>query len=230
MLRRRTVHAFALLLATLAFVAPAAPAAGSSPAPVISAGSTAKKVIAITIDDGDSPAVCRSMVKTLRHDHVPATFFPIGSNVASAPALWTSIARHFPIGNHTMHHIDLTSVTPGRARQEIRKQARTVEAVTGRPGIPYLRPPFGAFNPDVQRLAGELGYRALVLWSVSDADTATHSKESGMLRDALRGTRGSILLMHCNAPVSADLLPQIIAAYQARGFGFVTIPQLLHIR
>jgi peptidoglycan/xylan/chitin deacetylase (PgdA/CDA1 family) len=228
MLRPRTLRSIAIALATLASLAPPGLAAARAPAPVIFAGSTAKRVIAITIDDGDSPQVCRSMARTLRQEHVPATFFPIGSNVARSPALWASIAGHFPIGNHTMHHIDLTRVPLARARREIRTQARTVERVTGAAGIPYLRPPYGAEDRDVRRLAGDLGYRALVLWSVTDADTATHSRESGMLRDALRGTNGSILLMHCNAPVAADLLPRIIAAYRAQGFGFVTIPQLLH--
>jgi peptidoglycan/xylan/chitin deacetylase (PgdA/CDA1 family) len=33
--------------------------------------------------------------------------------------------------------------------------------------------------------------------------------------------------MHCNRAVSQQLLPGIIEGYRARGFRFVTIPQLL---
>ncbi|HET7181507.1 MAG TPA: hypothetical protein VFI15_04670, partial [Candidatus Limnocylindrales bacterium] len=92
---------------------------------------------------------------------------------------------------------------------------------------PYLRPPGGAWDASVAGVARSLGDRALVLWDVTDADTALHSHLTGMIRDSLRGGPGSILLMHCNRPLSERILSRVIAAYRSRGFQFVTIPKLI---
>jgi hypothetical protein len=54
-----------------------------------------------------------------------------------------------------------------------------------------------------------------------------HSSWAAMLRTAMRGGPGSILLMHCNRSVSATLLPAIIKGYRERGFRFVTVEQLV---
>ena len=72
-----------------------------------------------------------------------------------------------------------------------------------------------------------MGIETLVMWDTTSADTALHSRPYAMVRSALRGRPGSIVLMHCNRSLSADLLPRIIRGYRARGFRFVTIPELL---
>jgi peptidoglycan/xylan/chitin deacetylase (PgdA/CDA1 family) len=194
---------------------------------VISRVPTQDREIAITIDDGGDPAVCAAMAGMLLRSGVPATFFPIGREVARSPAVWARIAQHFPIGNHTAFHAILTKLDAGRIERQILTDERLVQRAIGRPPIHVLRPPGGAWDMRVQRVADAIGYHVLLLWDVSDADTALHSRPAGMLRAALRGGPGSVLLMHCNRPVSQQLLPRIIAGYRARGFRFVTIPQLL---
>jgi len=188
---------------------------------------TPDREIAITIDDGGDPAVCAAMADTLVRQGVKATFFPIGRLVAGSPAVWARIAQHFPIGNHTAFHAILTRLDARHIKRQILTDERLVEGAIGRPPIHVLRPPGGAWDARVQRIADSLGYHVLMLWDVSDADTALLSRPAGMLRAALRGGPGSVLLMHCNRPVSEDLLPRIIEGYRARGFRFVTVPQLL---
>ena len=50
-----------------------------------------------------------------------------------------------------------------------------------------------------------------------------------MRRRALAGTPGSVNPMHCGARDTVDLLPGIIDDYLARGYRFVTVPELLGI-
>lgn len=188
---------------------------------------THEREIAITIDDGGDPAVCAAMAQTLLRLGATATFFPIGHLVARSPAVWARIAQRFPIGNHTADHATLTRLDAAEIEREILQDERLVERAIGHPPIHVLRPPGGAWDRSVRRVAAALGYPVLLLWNVTDADTALHSHAVGMLRDAMRGGPGSVLLMHCNRPISERLLPRIIEGYRARGFRFVTIPQLL---
>jgi len=50
-----------------------------------------------------------------------------------------------------------------------------------------------------------------------------------MLAAGEAGTNGSVVLLHCGPDATPWLLPSLIAAYRARGFRFVTIPQLLGV-
>jgi peptidoglycan/xylan/chitin deacetylase (PgdA/CDA1 family) len=197
---------------------------------VVSHGGRDQQVVALTIDDGNDAAVCRQEFDYLRANAVPATFFPTLDGVSTDPDLWREIAAAgYPIGNHTRTHADLTA--PGMDDAAIRKELvsarKGIEAITGRPMIPALRPTFGRSDDQVLRIAGEIGLHTAVLWSVTSADTALHSKAAGMIRDALSGGPGDVILMHCNAPISAQILPDIVQGYLAKGYAFVTIPQLL---
>lgn len=212
-------------------------AGAASLLPMASAGATAPrvyhdvrttdKVIAITIDDGYSADTCLRMARTLRKTGATATFFPIGAAVRAHPNAWRSIAEGFPIANHTNSHPLLVQLSHAGIVREIERQAASVASITGVPVLPYLRPPGGAWSERVRQAAGAAGIRALIVWDTTAADTALHSSPAAMLRTALRGGPGSILLMHCNRSVSATLLPAIIKGYRARGFRFVTVEQLI---
>jgi hypothetical protein len=48
-----------------------------------------------------------------------------------------------------------------------------------------------------------------------------------MRRAAEHGTNGSVILMHCGPSSTPTFLGSVIDYYRSRGFGFVTVPQLL---
>jgi hypothetical protein len=74
--------------------------------------------------------------------------------------------------------------------------------------------------------ASRAGDRLVLLWDTTFGDTNSHPVEEHLISNATRGRSGSVILMHCNHAISARVLEQVIDAYQARGFEFVTIPQL----
>jgi peptidoglycan/xylan/chitin deacetylase (PgdA/CDA1 family) len=193
---------------------------------VVSRGSRAKKWIALTFDDGWDADRCRSIEDTLLDDHVAATWFPNAIYVRNAPDLWRDIAAHFPIGNHTRSHPDLTHLSASAIRNQIRSDENIIESITGRQMIKAIRPPYGAYNSTVLGVARSLGYRALVLWDVDDEDTQGATSRQA-LADAERGGRGSIVLMHCGPEITPGILPYVIDYYRSRGYRFVTIPTLL---
>ena len=72
------------------------------------------------------------------------------------------------------------------------------------------------------------GYPTLVMWDVDTRDWSGISA-SRIVARAVRGTRGSIILMHAGPRNTTRALGAIIRNYRARGYAFVTVPELLGI-
>ncbi len=216
--------AAALLISEIGLALPSLADAASSI--VVYHGSRARPWIALTIDDGYNAANCRAIADILRSRNVPATYFPYARAVAGAPTTWRRIAASFPIGNHTVTHRTMTRLSWDAKLWELRRARQIVQNVTGRPMIPVFRPPGGTYDTATLRAAGYLGFRYTVMWDTTFADTATMS-DAAHLRHAMRGTNGSIILLHCGPASSVRILPRVIAGYRARGLKFVTIPQML---
>jgi peptidoglycan/xylan/chitin deacetylase (PgdA/CDA1 family)/heat shock protein HslJ len=202
-------------------------AVAAAPAPVISRGPTDSKVIALTFDDGYAPQRCQKIYDTLVEFDIPATWFPNAVYMASAPKLWKKIAARFPIANHTSHHRSLPTLSTKQIREEILSHERRVQSITGRAGQKILRPPFGAYDDRVRRVAGKLGYTSIAMWDVSSADTSPRSGDRAIAERTLSGRPGSIILMHCGPPVTPRILPVVIARYACRGYRFATVDELL---
>ena len=192
---------------------------------VFSAWPAAGHVVALTFDDGYNAANVDRIRGILESEHVRATFFPTSNAVLKSPATWRRVAAAgFPIGNHTADHPDLVNVPYTEVVDQFTRSRRSVEQVIGRPTIPYARPPYGSVNRTVIRAAGAAGFRALVNW---DTDTLDWRDGTELVVErGVSGHDGSIVLMHERAS-TVEALPLIIASYRERGFGFVTVPELL---
>ena len=223
----RSAFWLALLTATLTVAMTGISAAARGPAAVVRDGRADRPQIALTIDDGYDTGVCHQMLDTLRSRKVPATWFPIGKNVAAHAHFWRDVARDYPIANHTQFHAILPALGARKIRRQIRLAEWTVQRVTGKPILKVFRPPGGALDARVRWIAGSLGYPVLLIWDTTNLDTDLRASQGERLSAALRGTNGSVILMHCNHQWSADLLPRIIRSYRQRGYRFVTVGHLL---
>jgi|BarGraNGADG00212_1021973.scaffolds.fasta_scaffold21571_2 peptidoglycan/xylan/chitin deacetylase (PgdA/CDA1 family) len=186
-----------------------------------------KKVIALTFDDGWSPRATRQILAILEADGVAATFFPYGFAVRVDPELWRAVAAAgYPIGNHTVSHPDLTRLSPDQVRWQLTAERALVEGITGTAMAPFMRPPDGKWSAATRLAALAAGYTTMVLWDVDSRDW-TGISAAAIVDRATRGVDGSIVLFHAGPKETPLALPAIIAAYRARGFTFVTIPELL---
>jgi peptidoglycan/xylan/chitin deacetylase (PgdA/CDA1 family) len=219
-------RAVGLALGLLLVSALVPPPAEAAAAIVVYHGSRLKPYIALTIDDGYSPANCRRIADILQRAHVPATYFPYGKVFGGSPSTWRYISARFPVANHTYSHPVMTRLSYSSQLWEIQKAQQRFRTVTGRKMAPLLRPPYGAYNMTTRRAAAAAGVKYLVMWDTSFADTATAS-DAAHLRAATRGTKGSIILLHCGPASTVRILPKVIATYKARGLKFVTVQQLL---
>lgn len=198
------------------------------PARLVSHVKTARKVVALTFDDGWSPAAGRLILATLLKEHIPATFFVNSMYVSWSVALWKNIAAAgFPIGNHTYDHANLTTLSYGAMVYDIKRDANVFKQLTGYDLAPLFRPPYGDRNRTVDAAVRAAGYPTEVLWNVVSGDTLGGVSDANQLAAASAGGPGSIVLMHMGPASTPRILAAVIARYRARGYAFVTIPQLI---
>jgi peptidoglycan/xylan/chitin deacetylase (PgdA/CDA1 family) len=195
---------------------------------VVSAGSRDQPVVALTFDDGTDPANTRAIFAILQSAGVAATFFPFGNAMRADPTFWPQVvAAGYPIGNHSMTHPVLTSLSDAALRSEINDATALITQLSGQPPIRFMRPPYGAWDQRVAAAAAAGGYSWLLLWDVDPRDWAGPSAQTIVDRVVSAARDGSVILLHTFPAQTLVALPGIIAGLRARGFGFVTIPQLL---
>ena len=198
------------------------------PARVVYRVKTRQKIVALTFDDGWSPAAGHLIVDTLLREHVTATFFVNARYVHWDPGLWRTIATSgFVVGNHTYDHRDLATMSATAIAADLRRDADVFQELTGQAMAPIFRPPYGSHDRRVDAAVRAAGYSIEILWDVVAGDTSASRSDAALIAAATRGRPGSIVLMHMGPSATPRILAAVIASYRARGFRFVTIPQLL---
>ena len=157
--------------------------------------------VALTYDDGPNDPYTGQLMDVLARNQVRATFFVIGRYVRQKPQIVRALhqAGHL-VGCHTMNHPRLMYMAGRKMRAEISDATALIEDTIGS-RVRFFRPPFGARNPAVFRVAAELRLTP-VLWNVSSLDWKAKSAaeielrlERGIARNQ-RKQRGSNVLMH----------------------------------
>jgi peptidoglycan/xylan/chitin deacetylase (PgdA/CDA1 family) len=191
---------------------------------------TRQHVVALTFDGGGNADAAQTVLAVLRRERVPATFFLTGHFVQSYPALARAIGRRYPVGNHTVNHLDLLRLSPTAATREITRGAVLIRQATGRDTRPYFRFPYGSRNGATLRLVHGLGYGS-VRWTVDTWGWMGLAEQSvaGAVRRVMNDlVPGEIVLMHLGSSrdrstIDSKALPAVIRLVRARGYRFVTL-------
>ena len=221
-----SVRALVLALA-LAFLVQG-PAEAAS-AKVVRHGPRSSDGVALTFDDGWGVDSCERISKTLTQMSATATFFINGNHLRADPARWRRILKDFPVGNHTRSHLWLTRVSKQKIGNQLRNNQWIHREVLGRRMTRVFRPPYGAYDDTVRKVAAQRGYKHLVLWSHSSGDSSPAATVSSIIRRTTGAPRGSILLMHCGPSVTARALPAVIRSYQRRGIRLIGLDEMFRL-
>lgn len=192
------------------------------------AGGVSKR-IALTFDDGPSPYTV-PVLEILRRADVPATFFVIGAQVKAHREIVRRIVRDgHALANHTWSHANVAKGDTAADTQLMDTQY-AIQLAVGRAGC-LIRPPQGAAGPGLETWLRE-HQKIGVLWDVDSNDYQRPSAAS-MTRQIVSATRaGSIILLHDgggNRTATVAALPGIITRLKAKGYTFVTVPELLQL-
>ena len=191
---------------------------------------TRQHVVALTFDGGGNADAATGVLTELRRAKVPATFFLTGHFVQSFPRLARVIGRRYPVGNHTVNHLDMLRLPPAAERREVTRAATLIQQATGRDTHPYFRFPYGSRDARTLRLVNGLGYTS-VRWTVDTWGWMGFSQQSvaGAVRRVTRHlVPGEIVLMHLGSArdrstIDSKALPAVIRLVRARGYRFVTL-------
>jgi peptidoglycan/xylan/chitin deacetylase (PgdA/CDA1 family) len=190
-------------------------------------GSRDAKLVALTFDDGWSLDGLEDIVRILRAKQAPATFFPVARAVDRHPKSWRAIAEAgFPIAYHSWNHDNLSTMSAAKAKADIDRSIRLIERITRAPLFPAVRPPGGAYDRTLLRVAREAGMQAVVMWDVDTRDW-TGRRPRSVYRAAIDAKPGSIILMHTDKANTVKALPKIIDTLRKRGYTLVTVGQLI---
>jgi peptidoglycan-N-acetylglucosamine deacetylase len=195
---------------------------------VFDRGSTRRKWLALTIDDGPHSDTTPQLLAVLKRHNVKATFFVVGMMAEKYPDLIRAEAlQGHEIANHTYHHVNLTKVPQPAMATEIKACGKVIQSITGKaPGL--FRPPGGDYNRTVAETVGALGY-TMVLWTDDPGDYASPGAklvETRVLHDL---SNGGILLLHDGIQQTVQLLPQLLDLLKRKGYQFVTVDQMMGV-
>jgi peptidoglycan/xylan/chitin deacetylase (PgdA/CDA1 family) len=196
-------------------------------AKVVRKGPRSSGAVALTFDDGYNVAACASIARTLRRHGAVGTFFINGWHLKAEPNRWRRILEGMEVANHTRSHRDLTKEPHSVVIKQIMQNETLHEEILGRPMLKVLRPPYGAYGDRVGRIARQLGYEHVVMWSVDTGDWRPDIRTRAIVRRATGAPAGSIILMHCTRDATAKALPRIVRHYQRRGIEVVGLSQVL---
>ena len=179
--------------------------------------------IALTFDDGPHPIYTPELLEGLKERGVVATFFVTGANATLYPELIAQMQEDgHVVGNHTYHHVQLSSVGEEIFIQELKETNRVLEGILEEEVV-YVRPPFGDWAKSIEQEINMLP----VLWDIDPLDWCTGNSNQIVKRVLDKAEENSIILMHDEYAASVEAALEIIDKLKEEGYEFVTVEQIL---
>ncbi len=190
-----------------------------------------KQIIYLTFDDGPSTYTPQLLEVLKKHD-VTATFFMLGVSVRKHPEYVRAVvADGHEIGNHTYSHDSMPGMNKARMKREIARTQDLIIAaapnVNGDGRLDVLRPPYGAKNNRVQKIAKKMGYR-IAIWNIDPEDWRNSSYKNISRNIRQNAKPGAVVLAHDAGGDQSNTVKafdKIIPQLKARGFEFWTLSQ-----
>ena len=172
------------------------------------------------------------ILDTLQENDVPAAMFLMGWWVDEEPAiLQRMVDEGYLIGSHGYESIELTQRSDEEVAADVRRATESIERAIGRPMDPYFTPYAAAIDDRVRSIVAAQGLLP-VAWEVAAADYGPDVTDAAVYDRVMDNiSDGAIVEFHLDAEVSKEstgrALPAIIADLRARGYQFVTIPDMI---
>jgi peptidoglycan/xylan/chitin deacetylase (PgdA/CDA1 family) len=197
------------------------------PAGVVSSLPGSGTSLALTIDDGTSSAVVAAFAAFAKDTGVRLTFFPNGcyrSWVENAAALRPLVdSGQVALGNHTWSHPDLTTLGDAAVAEEIGRNRNFLRRTFGVRNSPFFRPPYGARDERIDRIAADLGHPTITLWNGTLGDSSLLSAADLLAAARQSFTAQRIVVGHANHPTVTTVYGDLLALLAERGLRTVTL-------
>ncbi len=194
------------------------------------AGEEEKKLY-ITFDAGFENGSTEKILDALKKHNVKATFFLVGNYFETQPGLVRRMVEEgHTVGNHTYSHPDMSKIADRASFQnELIKNEKLYQDITGREMAKLYRPPQGKFCESNLKMARELGY-ATVFWSLAYVDWYENdqpTKEEAFEKLLPRVHPGAVVLLHSTSKTNAAILDELLTKWEEMGYTFGDLEEYL---
>ena len=193
-------------------------------------GDASRQVIYLTFDAGYENGCTEKILDVLKKHEVPAAFFLVGNYIQSnADLVRRMVAEGHTVGNHTMHHPDMSKISTEEAfRKELEGVETLYKEITGQDMPKYYRPPQGVYGQKNLEMAQKLGYKT-VFWSLAYVDWNNDSQptaEYAFGKLLPRSHNGMVVLLHSTSQTNAQILDELLTKWKAMGYTFASVEEL----
>lgn len=193
-------------------------------------GDTSRKVLYLTFDAGYENGSTGKILDVLKAQQVPAAFFLVGNYMEkNADLVRRMVEEGHIVGNHTMHHYDMSKLTEQSAfAKELKDLEILFQEITGKEMPKFYRPPQGLYSEENLQMAKDLGYKT-VFWSLAYVDWNNDdqpSREEALGKLIPRTHPGAVVLLHSNSKTNAAVLEELIGKWKEEGYVFGTVEEL----
>lgn len=201
--------------------------------PIISRGTSGKKAVALTFDDGPDPLSTPSLLRLLLKREVKATFFVTGKKAVEHPELINEIIlQGHSIGNHSHVHNNLAMF---KSCKSIATEIECAQNVFSDFGVLPLafRPPVGITGPRLRPALLKSGMY-IVNFSCRGFDGGNRwiKRLSKKILERIRPD--DIVLLHDSRPKNERLIPYwlneidlILTGLEARGLAVLPLGEII---
>lgn len=193
-------------------------------------GDTTQNTIYLTFDCGYENGNTEPILDALKKHDVKATFFVVGNFLETSPEIVKRmIAEGHTVGNHTYHHLDMSSISSMDAfKKETQDVENLFEQITGTPITKFYRPSQGKYNIENLKMAQELGYHTF-FWSLAYVDwyqDKQPTKDEAFGKLLKRIHPGAIVLLHSTSSTNAQILDELLTKWEEMGYTIKPLTEL----
>jgi len=186
------------------------------------------KKVALTFHGAGAPDYADPLLKLFKESNTKISVFAVGTWLVSEPSVASRIVGDgHDLGNHTMTHTQMKTISVKRVDSEITGCANELTKLIGNHGA-WFRPSGTQFSTStIRKAAVKYGYGQCISYEVDSEDFKDVSK-SKMVSNVMNNVKnGSIISMHFGHKVTLDAMPTILDKLHAQGLTPVTLTELL---
>ncbi|MBI4508387.1 MAG: polysaccharide deacetylase family protein [Deltaproteobacteria bacterium] len=187
--------------------------------PALGDSASGNPEVLFTFDDGPHEGYTPIILDTLKRHGVQAIFFMAGWRISKQSTYLEArraIARRVlgdghVIGNHTVNHARLCTISKSRAEWEIDEGRRLLAELVGA-AIPYFRTPYGSRCARLEEMLAKRGIRHLH-WDMDPREYLHHDSDATrryLVRKLSKLTGRAVILMHDTQVTTTRVLPFVL--------------------
>lgn len=205
---------------------------------IIERGESGRMEVALTFDAGEGAGYTAGILDFLNEQGLKGSFGVTGEWAREYPELvQRMVDEGHMIFNHSESHQSWTGASSTgvplsreERRAELGGPEDAVMDITGYFLAPYYRPPYGDYDLESLELLKEEGYDYTLWWTCDSLAWNGYTPDEIVEwcgPNAEGGGLGAIILMHVAQEADYLSLEGLIAAYEAEGYRFVTMEQMI---